>query len=727
NFRSQQEILDFVNFLFGPEMGDDYDDLHAFDIGPYPPKRKTEFLWSSDEEALGDNVEQTRKIEADWIAKRISQLLSDPTPRIRQKNQQTGESELRPVQPGDIVILFRAFSNLGVYEEALRKTGAEYYVVGGRAFFAQQEIYDFVNLCKFLDDDTDEVSLAGILRSPMFSWTDDCLMLMRRTYETLAQSILSDEIPVELPEHQQTPVANARRVLNQLLAMRAELGIGQLLRYAVSETAYDASLLCEFLGERKVANLQKLIEMGDEFDRVGLLGLTEFADRLLESISEEAREELAATHPETGNVVRLMTVHQSKGLEFPVVIVADVNRSLTSNTDRSVLSPVLGPLVTLPMIRGEKAENPAMRMYRFYENSADEQEAIRLFYVATTRAADHLILSAPWTGDTKMSGPWMKLLNQRFHLETGLPKGDSLLGQSQRPGVERNRIPDIDVVTKRPEASGSVSRKRSVRLSDWMNHLEKTTSEAPAKIALPFQRECAARVRFSVSEIEATDESLCLIAGDAINGEDTISSTAQTETTQGKSLPLAQAELLGDLLHAAVEEMNPQQPGDASQMIIALSKRFDKEVSEKLQQTAITRLDHFMNSSVLQELANAKQLYREAEFMLRFDSGSLESSAIIAGTVDCLVQDSEDRWGLIDYKTGALPTSAEGVIAKYGLQMTLYALAIKELTSEFPRSIRIVQLSETPRVVDLDLTPLHIEAFTKRITTAISHLRSGNN
>jgi len=716
NFRSQQEILDFVNFLFGPEMGDDYDDLHAFDTKRYLPKAKTEFLWSSEQDLAGSNVDVKRKVEAEWIASRISELLDDPTPCIREKNLQSGETELRRVEPGDIVILFRAFSNLAVYEDALKKSGVDYYVVGGRAFFAQQEIYDFVNLCKFLDDDTDEVSLAGILRSPLFSWSDDCLMLMKQSYETLLQSILADEFPAALPENQQAVVANARRVLGRLLTKRTESGIGQLLRHAVHETAYDAALLCEFLGERKVANLQKLIEMADDFDRIGLLGLSEFADRLLESISEEAREELAATYPETGNVVRLMTVHQSKGLEFPIVIVADVNRSQNSNTDRAVLSPQLGPLLSLPAIKGEKNENPAMRMYRFYENCADEEEAIRLFYVATTRAADRLILSAFWNPDEKMAGAWMKLLNKRFHLETGLPKGDSLLGQSHNPGFEREHIPEIEVIASKPEKRATASKKSTVRLSDWNKLLEKATPISPPIIALPLPANSAVRERFSVSELEATDEQL----------QEKPAPTKNLRSKKGGSLSLVEAGLLGDLVHAAAEKIDPANPIKPEIMISQIGSQFNQEIPEKLQQMATTRLGHLLNSPILVELKEAKRLFRETEFLLRFDH-QLKTVAVIAGTVDCLVQDQQDNWHLIDYKTGTLAESSQEVMEKYGLQMTLYAIAIKELTSSFPKSIRIVQLAQTSRLVELDLTTEVLDQFKARIVTAILHLRSEGN
>ena len=96
-----------------------------------------------------------RRREADWIARRIRTLLDDDTPRIWEKKPETGKSRLRPVQQGDITILFRSLSNVALYEEALRRYGIEYYLIGSRTFYAQQEVYDLVNLCRYLIDADD--------------------------------------------------------------------------------------------------------------------------------------------------------------------------------------------------------------------------------------------------------------------------------------------------------------------------------------------------------------------------------------------------------------------------------------------------------------------------------------------------------------------------------------------------------------------------------------------
>ena len=151
---------------------------------------------------------------------------------------------------------------------------------------------------------------------------------------------------------------------------------------AIEQTGYDASLLHEFLGSRKVANLRKLIEMAREFDRSGIGTLADFAQRLRDSVSEETVEELAATHPETSNVVRLMTIHQAKGLEFPVVIIADMDRPSRGPTSEAIYHRDFGPLLPPPVFGDGERRHPALEMHREIERREDREESLRILYVA---------------------------------------------------------------------------------------------------------------------------------------------------------------------------------------------------------------------------------------------------------------------------------------------------------------------------------------------------------
>src|SRR5262249_27471334 len=180
NFRSQPAVLDFVNALLGGGPGrvnvlEDHEPLRPhhrqLNAGPC-----VEFLWAPREPK--ENVTEARIREADWIARRIAELVGRREALVADRSG--GAERLRPVRLGDVVLLFRAMSNVELYETALRRHGLDYYLVGGRAFFAQQEIYDLLNLLRALENPQDAVSLAGTLRAPFCCLSDEALYLLRR-------------------------------------------------------------------------------------------------------------------------------------------------------------------------------------------------------------------------------------------------------------------------------------------------------------------------------------------------------------------------------------------------------------------------------------------------------------------------------------------------------------------------------------------------------------------
>lgn len=215
NFRSQPAILHFVNALCDGALGDEYEALVPR-IPQVTDGPCIEFLFATaegdppDESAMESDTAQKeladdlRRREANWIARRLRRLFDDQTPCVRERNAQ-GVDTARGVQPRDVAILFRAMSDIRFYEEALREQRIDHYVVGGRAFYAQQEIYDLVNLCRALDDPDDRVALVGLLRSPFFSISDEDLL------EWFAGGGAEAAAPQE-EVHSRSPVAAALEV-----------------------------------------------------------------------------------------------------------------------------------------------------------------------------------------------------------------------------------------------------------------------------------------------------------------------------------------------------------------------------------------------------------------------------------------------------------------------------------------------------------------------------------
>jgi ATP-dependent helicase/nuclease subunit A len=437
NFRSQPGVIRFVNLLcrgwFPGEAELEGDRLSVSD-------GNVEFLWAvepgarsrepgaeEEQEGAGSTLRAPRSAlrarEAEAIAQRIEDMLRDDTPRVADSDGP------RRVRPADVALLFRSMTHVAIYEAALRRHGLDYYLVGGRAFFAQQEVYDLLNLLRAVENPLDGFALAGVLRSPFCNLTDEALHLIGTHPEGVWAGLFDDERLAVVPADQRPAVARARRFLTGWRSVKDTLPIAGLLNRAFADSGYDAATQFEFLGDRKLANLWKLVDLARDFDRTGF-GLPEFIAHLSDQVARQPREEQAATQPENADVVKLMSVHQAKGLEFPVVIVPDLGAAT-----RGAIHPVarwhrrLGCLARLPadVLEDERESGNVPfsdfpdRLGRVADQLADREEDLRILYVACTRARDLLILSAGLAEPppAKAAGPWLAALGERFDLRTG--------------------------------------------------------------------------------------------------------------------------------------------------------------------------------------------------------------------------------------------------------------------------------------------------------------------
>ena len=250
---------------------------------------------------------------------------------------------------GDVAILFRTLSDVQVYEEALREYGLDYYLVGGHAFYAQQEIYDVLNLLRAVASTADEVSLAGVLRSPFFALADETLFWLVDSAGSLNAGLLGRATAAatfagRARKSRRPPPRRSAICARSKTACRSPRCSTQ----ALDRTGYDAVLLAEFLGERKLANLHKLSSRPARPTKAASSTSTASSRSSPQFIAREPKESLAATLPEAANVIRLMTIHHAKGLEFPLVIVPDLDRPPLLRPPIAALDPELGPLVPRP-------------------------------------------------------------------------------------------------------------------------------------------------------------------------------------------------------------------------------------------------------------------------------------------------------------------------------------------------------------------------------------------
>ena len=751
NFRSRPAILDFVNALFCEEMGQDYEPLQS-------PREEqgagaaVEFLWAvgSGQSAVGsgqwavgsgqwavgsdeggrsqsaisnqqsaiasplspllsplDDIgrrERLLRIEADWIARRIRNMLEAAEREEGEKIIWDKEARaLRAVRPGDFALLFRALTNVEYYEEALRRYGVDYYLVGGHAFYSQQEVYDLLNLLRAIDVPADEVSLLGVLRSPMFALDDETLFWLSRHSDGRAKGLAAGlfqggKLPKELDNRQRQLAGFAAATIGDLREVKDRLPVAGLIQEAMARTGYDAMLLAEFLGERKLANLQKLVEQARSFDRAEIFTLSDFIAQLSEFVARQPDEALAATRPELNDVVKLMSIHQSKGLEFPVVIVPDVGRP------RRVAGPAIGFSPRLgPVLKDENATT-GYDLLMAAENDEERQEIGRLLYVATTRAADYLILSAGVEEPGKAAGPWMELLAKRFDLKKGAVKD----GETGRQGEgEKGRRGDgamVRVTTIEPPVrSKPVDLRRRRDLMKIVEKAEQMAADGQGKrphYLAPVPCDTAARRQYSFSRLTGV-----------LHVETAALHVSPLESDALGPPPL-DPRSLGTLVHAVLEEIDFARPGDVAERVRRLAEQHlsgpERQQEEAL---AVEMIERFVASPRTAQIAAAKETFRELEFLLAWlpvfavgqtflsascgatfpaDKNVCPTSPLyLQGFIDCLYRDG-DGWRLIDYKTNrATAETLAATAAPYEMQMFVYALAAETILKSPPLELTL--------------------------------------
>lgn len=393
NYRSASTIINYVN-AFSEAMfrGEDftYEPLQSTRVDP---EARIEFLLTGTEDI---------QVEARMVAARIRQLVEES--RLTE----------HPVEFKDIVILFRAGNGMGPYQAALQDAGIPYYTAGGSSFYSRPEIVDQLNLLRVVDQAYDGVALFALLKSPYAGISESNLLrlgrgqaLTERFYEETDFRDWND--PAEVERFQRF-----RQVLLYLQSHRHRMKIAEILRYALENLHYKELCWVFTDGSQRLANLEKLMLKAEEFAAKGFYSTTGFLTYVSRLIEAELVENDAPTQGEANNVVRLMTIHRSKGLEFPVVILADLDhrfrfgrhQRLTFHKDVGIGFKVLTGV-------DEYEETSVWARIKELERREEISELKRLLYVALTRAKRHLIMAGSGCSDSKgdtleTANTWMK-------------------------------------------------------------------------------------------------------------------------------------------------------------------------------------------------------------------------------------------------------------------------------------------------------------------------------
>ncbi|MBO4521629.1 MAG: UvrD-helicase domain-containing protein, partial [Methanomicrobium sp.] len=445
NFRSTDAVLGFVNRLFSDIFAKcvnkwdfSYDPLAVSD------KRKNDI--GSVELILTPESENTSEIpsvlnEAKAIAARIRSIVKDGDLRVYDKTRSVegasdGEevaedrdadgiadgNESRPAKYGDIAVLIERRTNLKYFEYALRKYGIPYRVYGAAGLYAKQEIKDCISLFSFLKNRHDEIALYGILRSPWFGFSDAELFRVfsgGNPFNNLRDiGNSADSARSSLTEKSRS----AYTLLESWRTLARRIAPSKLFARMIRESGLFAVYAGIAGGDMMTANVEKLADIIREHESEGYYTLDKLVYDLCFAAKSDDEEGEADLQPEIigDNTVSIMTVHASKGLEFPIVILPELSSEKGSSREGSLfVDGEIGVGIKIPPLIDETAEkessaeandfipSPPLALQKYLYMQKSLAESRRLFYVACTRARDHLILcgKVPKEGsDKEISG-----------------------------------------------------------------------------------------------------------------------------------------------------------------------------------------------------------------------------------------------------------------------------------------------------------------------------------
>jgi ATP-dependent helicase/nuclease subunit A len=438
NFRSQPALINFFNHLFSRlfQLEEQLSSAELSELGFVEFEASNQQREQVDEGPLVELLIDTKSPDDD--DPKASQTAAERDAR------QVAQRILSLTNPGadshrefrDIALLFRAMTDVQTYESVLRSANIPFQTVQGKGFYEREEISDLIQLLRFLDNKTDELALAAVLRSPLGGVSDNALLALRsapsikyaagdqtpallsqprRMFSALRRhneiAYISDE------DHAQ--LERAKSLLSKLIERRNHSPLADLLRFAVDESEYLSVIAANFDGAQRLANVQKLFNLAERFEHSGAYLIRDLV-RYVEEFEQIGSREAEGQIDDSANAVRLMTIHQAKGLEFPVVIIPDLHRLLRSPEHWFVLDRYRGLTVKVPDGRGKQVTGCTFEKFRDRSKLREQFESIRLLYVAATRAEDRLILAGATEELAGLNGSpdnWLKLIWQKLELQ----------------------------------------------------------------------------------------------------------------------------------------------------------------------------------------------------------------------------------------------------------------------------------------------------------------------
>lgn len=710
NFRSRREVIDSVNYIFDFIMhrqvgGIDYQNGNRLALGadfddvPKGQDNRTEFIMLEGDES---------KTEAEYVAQKIREITN---PISGMKITEKGKG-MRTVKYGDIAILLRSMKGISdIYLEQLENNGIPAYAESRTGYYQAKEVQTVVSALTIIDNPRQDIPLAAVMVSPMFGFTSDELAEIRS--ENSGQYLYDYVCLYELHGKNvalEEKVRNFINTLNKFRRMVPYTSVYEIINKLLDETGYDYYIRSMAGGRKRHMNIEALKEKAVAYDAISYKGLFNFVRYIekLKYISKDDGE--ASTVSENDDIVHIMSIHKSKGLQFPVVFVCNTNARVRSDANCIVAddSGIIGVDFIDEKLR-IKEPTIIKRAVRMENKEEDMAEALRILYVALTRAKEKLYI----TGLTKdLESVWIDFKNCKYDKSelmsyNNIVGGKSLMdwmGRTIGRGEEvtsvkvRKVFGDEIVFNELKDRITDDVRKEAI---ESLENIEITDTDAEKALnknfsfVYPYASDIALHSKASVTEIkkqsmayeEEQDGYAMFGEREVMDLEEIIPDFAKDESQKKTGLTGAQRgtayHRIFELLDMEREEYTTESVRDMISQFVE-NKMIDRAGADCINLSDIVKFTQTNLFKRMKEAYERGQLFREQKFLLGVPVNMInpesdsEETMIIQGIIDvCFIEDG--KYVIADYKTDRVDELQE-LDERYHIQLECYKLAIEQIS-----------------------------------------------
>lgn len=635
-------------------------------------------------------VDEDKEItEAEMVASRIVSLIND-----------------RIVEPGDVAILCRKRSMFAPIEQALVKKNVRYNVVGGKGFYQKQSVNDIYNYLTFLLNNDDDAALIGILRSPFYNLSD--AVLFEISLEEGDNFFNKLKRYAGKFHHIQKIVDSIND--HQKLLLSSE--VFKLIRKILSDRSYWAVLSSKNNSEQEIANIKKLIAISREYYKKSFKNLYDFTTYLREAIESVEDEGQAQISKET-NTVKLLTIHQAKGLEFKAVFLFGTNESVR---DDSIKSRSMGidkefGFPVKVFANGNYFYSPVashiVALYNYIRNQKNIAEIKRLLYVAVTRAMNYLFISATHKNYDAAIDSFLNFFQNG--LKSDLRNDSIILSDDvefmQQDGEKFifNKKPVKTDVKVLQELDNSISIKptKEESVTDKKYLLDKITD-------VPSQEFISATKISMFSQCPVKYElSYELGYPTILNVLKQFTKNLYDFNNKEDEELSSYASVKGKIIHEVLKEnFTIQDIDNVVNKYLAAENIVDDNGLNQLKANIKNDLSRFYNSNIYKKLSSFSNYKNEFEIYAE------EGDNYLYGIIDKFIIE-EDRLIVVDYKTDDIEISAIKKRADdYFQQLTFYAYVLSKYYSVYNKFVlQIVFIKHPESIVTREITLKDLENY----------------